>query len=194
MKRTLLYSTVALVLVLGLTLTMVMPLMAHGIGGDKFRSPDKPFYDVGETIHYVMVVRNPVTNLATNNLTNIWDVLPDDSTHWFVQGGMNPPLIQTPGQNNTYYLDYVVDWHDAEYSASLGYYIVRNTFQVQGVDSDGLPVGYLVQDVAGVNPPPPVGGEAFPVSKLSILAPWIALGAAIMAGAAIFVRRRHVRS
>ena len=41
---------------------------------------------------------------------------------------------------------------------------------------------------------PPVGGTAYPVSKLAILVPWIALGGAIIAGATIFMRRRRVQS
>jgi parallel beta-helix repeat protein len=43
-------------------------------------------------------------------------------------------------------------------------------------------------------PPPPVGGEAYPVNKISLLAPWIAFGAAIMAGASILLRRRRAGS
>ena len=42
--------------------------------------------------------------------------------------------------------------------------------------------------------PRPVGGEAYPVNKLAILAPWIALGMAIIAGATIFIRRRRPQS
>jgi len=44
-------------------------------------------------------------------------------------------------------------------------------------------------------PPPPVGvgGEAYPVNKVGILAPWIALAVAIVAGA-IFIRRRRTQS
>jgi hypothetical protein len=40
---------------------------------------------------------------------------------------------------------------------------------------------------------PPVGGTAYPINKLIILLPWIAL-AAIIAGATIFVRRRRAQS
>ncbi len=41
--------------------------------------------------------------------------------------------------------------------------------------------------------PRPVGGEAYPVNKLAILAPWIALLAAIIAGTTIFIRRRRAQ-
>ena len=64
-------------------------------------------------------------------------------------------------------------------------------------DDDGLANGLIVDSGGPGQPPPPppvgVGGEAYPVSKLGILAPWLALVAAIMAGAAIFMRRRRAQ-
>jgi len=39
--------------------------------------------------------------------------------------------------------------------------------------------------------PFPTGGEAYPVNKLAILAPWIALGMAIIAGASVLMLRRR---
>jgi len=45
-----------------------------------------------------------------------------------------------------------------------------------------------------IAPRVPVGGEAYPESKASVLAPWIAIGVAIIAGATIFVRRRGAQS
>ncbi len=38
---------------------------------------------------------------------------------------------------------------------------------------------------------PPVGGEAYPVNKPAILAPWIVIGMAIIAGSFIVIRRRR---
>jgi len=183
----------ALTLVLGLILPMAVPVMASEISATKGRSPDESPYEVGETIHYVMTVSNPGTNLATNTLTNIWDTLPDGSIHWFVRQGVNPPVVQLPGQNTTFYLDYVVDWGDAEYDVGLGYSVVRNSFAANGTDSGQDLVYASVQSNTRINEPA-VGGEAFPIGKLSILAPWIMLGAAIIAGAGIFVRRRQARS
>lgn len=46
----------------------------------------------------------------------------------------------------------------------------------------------------GAPPPTGVGGTAYPANKLLVLAPWIVLAAAIIAGAAIFVRRRRAQS
>ena len=45
-----------------------------------------------------------------------------------------------------------------------------------------------------VLPSPPVGGEAYPVNKIAILAPWIAIAMAIIAGSFIVVRRRRAQS
>ena len=39
--------------------------------------------------------------------------------------------------------------------------------------------------------PPPVGGEAHPVGKMSLLTPWLAVGVIIMVGAAVFALRRR---
>jgi hypothetical protein len=52
--------------------------------------------------------------------------------------------------------------------------------------------------ITGVPPTPPtpsggVGGTAYPPNKLVILAPWIALAAAIIAGSTIFLRRRRAQ-
>lgn len=43
--------------------------------------------------------------------------------------------------------------------------------------------------------PPSVGGTAYPINKLAILAPWIALFAAIMVGASlVWLRRRRAQT
>jgi uncharacterized repeat protein (TIGR01451 family) len=194
MKKGVFYSLIALVLLLGLILPTAIPVMASEITGTKNRVPDDAPYDVGETIHFVMTVSNPITNSETNTLYNVWDTLPDGSIHWFIQQGVNSSLVQNPGDNATFYLDYVVDWDDAYYHTGLGYWVITNTFEAAGNDSAADPVYALVTSNAEVIPPEPVGGEAFPIGKLSILAPWIALGAAIIAGAAILVRRRQARS
>jgi len=46
-------------------------------------------------------------------------------------------------------------------------------------------------DIVVTPEPPPVGGDAYPVSKASLLAPWIAVGAAIAAGAGVLVLRKR---
>jgi len=66
----------------------------------------------------------------------------------------------------------------------------------------GLPITNTTDNgtftITGVPPTPPtptggVGGTAYPPNKVVILAPWIALAAVIIAGAAIFLRRRRAQ-
>jgi len=197
MKKTLFYSVMALALVLGLILPMAVPVMASEITGTKDRDPDEEPYQVGETIHFVMSVTNPESNTATNTLTRIWDTLPDGTVIEFLAA--NETLVQTPGETANFNASYLVSAADLEWITPPGaepYWGVRNFFKAEGYDSAVDDVYVSVESNTRVTqlPPPPVGGQAFPVSKLSILVPWIALGAAIIAGAGIFVRRRHVRS
>lgn len=194
MRKTILYSVIALVLVLGLLLPMAVPVMASEVTATKNVDPDEAPYWDGETITYVMTVSNPATNLETNTLYDIWDTLPDGSIYYFVEAGVDPPVVQVPGDSAAYNITYVVDCNDIEYDTRLGYWVVRNTFEVSGLDTAFDEVYAFVQTSTEVIPCEPVGGEAFPIGKLPILAPWIVLGAAIVAGAAIFVRRRHARS
>jgi len=55
---------------------------------------------------------------------------------------------------------------------------------------DDLKKEYGPYDFGNWNPGMPVGGIIIPVNKLAILAPWIALFAAIVVGVAILMRRR----
>jgi uncharacterized repeat protein (TIGR01451 family) len=194
MKKAAFYSVIALALVLGLILPMAVPVMASQITATKDPVPNEPPYEEGETIHFVMTVTNPGDNTETNTLTNIWDTLPDGSIYYFVEEGMDSPLVQLPGDTDTFYLDYEVDCADIEYNESLGYWVVKNQFEAEGYDTAEDDVYTIVTSSPQVIPCEAVGGEAFPIGKPSILVPWIVLGAAIVAGAAIFLRRRHVRS
>lgn len=191
MKKTLLYSVIALALVLGLILPMTV--MASEITGSKVRDPDLPPYEVGQTVHFVMSVTNPGNNTNTNTLTRIWDTLPNGTVIEFLVG--NATLVQTPGNTTTFSADYVVRAQDIIWIPTLNDYGVQNKFEAEGTDSPaGDDVYVLVRSNTRVNQQPPVGGEVFSISKLSVLVPWIALGAAIIAGAAMFVRRRKARS
>ncbi|MBN2186094.1 MAG: right-handed parallel beta-helix repeat-containing protein [Dehalococcoidia bacterium] len=62
---------------------------------------------------------------------------------------------------------------------------------------DGVEVARGTDPLESADDAPPhpigVGGEAQPVNKLAILAPWIVLAVAIIAGAAIVVRRRRTQ-
>jgi hypothetical protein len=71
-----------------------------------------------------------------------------------------------------------VRWH--YYNASYEWY-----WEVDCVKLSGSPT---YEPIEGV------GGEAYPVNKLAILAPWIAFGAAIIAGGTTLLRRRRAQS
>jgi uncharacterized repeat protein (TIGR01451 family) len=192
MKKAVFYSFVALALVLGLILPIALPAMASESLPSKHRVPDEAPYDVGDTIHYAMSVTNPGTNTATNTYTRIWDTLPDGTVIEFL--GVAQTLVLDPGESAAFNASYVVRAVDLEWivpPVGEPFWGVRNVFQAEGYDSVPEDIDDQVEDVAEVIAPPPVGGEAFPIGKLSILAPWIALGAAIVAGAAVFARRRH---
>ena len=46
-------------------------------------------------------------------------------------------------------------------------------------------------DIVVCREPPPVGGEAYPVDKASLLAPWIAVGVVLAGGISWYVLRRR---
>jgi len=75
--------------------------------------------------------------------------------------------------------------------ATAGDYTVglRVTDYVAATDTDTASV-----HITTAPPPTGVGGTAYPPNKVMILAPWIALAAAIIAGATIFLRRRRAQS
>ena len=134
-----------------------------------------------------MTVGNPAGNSETNTLTRIWDTLPNGTVIEFVGSG-DPPLVQHAGVTETYCAEYTVREVDIRWiETPLGDYGVINTFEVEGYDSAEDSIYAKVTSNTRVIPP--VGGEAFPINALAILAPWIALGAAVIAGAVIFARR-----
>ena len=87
-----------------------------------------------------------------------------------------------------YYWEEPDTWHEADNSGvDTVANIVYGDIPVSALG--GTPVG------AGGSPlpPPPVGGEAYPVNKFLVLAPWLALIAAIVAAATTFMRRRRAQ-
>jgi len=88
-------------------------------------------------------------------------------------------------------------WYQLPMGDDDGDNVITITLFDGGVGDDNVvaPDGVIVdQGGPGLPVVPAVGGEAHTVNKLAILAPWIALAAAIIAGATIFMRRRRAQS
>jgi len=66
--------------------------------------------------------------------------------------------------------------------------LLENVFIKEG---GWLHVEEIAIDIVVTPEPPPVGGEAYPVSKISILAPWIALGVLLAGGTSWYVLKRR---
>ena len=87
---------------------------------------------------------------------------------------------------NTYNL---TGWRDNE-SKGLDYcdfILLRNKHSGEETDWH---VEEVAIDIIVTPEPPPVGGEAHPVSKASLLAPWIALGVVLAGGRSWYILRR----
>lgn len=120
-------------------LSLVALVMASDISQSKNTNPLTPnIYHVGDTIHYVMTVTNPASNSPTNTLNNIYDTDPHGDIHYFVEQGVDPPIIQAPGDSNTFNLDYTVLQADVIFT--LGARRVVNKLDTNGVDSLDDPV------------------------------------------------------
>lgn len=118
---------------------LTQPVMASDISQSKNTNPLAPnIYHVGDTIHYVMTVTNPATNAPTNILKNIFDTDPNGDIHWFVQEGVDPPIVQAPGDSNTFILDYVVLQSNLQFLT--GARRVVNKLDTSGIDSLEDPV------------------------------------------------------
>jgi hypothetical protein len=87
-------------------------------------------------------------------------------------------------------------WYQLPIGDDDGDNVITITLFDGGVGDDNVvaPDGVIVDQGGPGIPTAPVGGEAYPVNKLAILAPWIALAAAIIAGATIFMRRRRAQN
>jgi len=118
---------------------------------------------------------NTIYNNYFNNTNNAYD---DGTNTW--------NTTKTPGTNiigglylgGNYWSDYNANDTNGDGFGETPYNITG------GSNKDYLP---LVPPAA----PPPVGGTIYPMNKLTILAPWIALLGAIIAGASVLTLRRR---
>jgi hypothetical protein len=210
MKKTLLYSVIGLALVLGLILPMAVPVMAQTASSLIMTLSVNPTNTTSTgTLYYeVTLVNTSVPGANAANVTVSFD--PPGPTG--AAGAYGTPVVLDT--NRVIAVGETVVYNatggggaEARPALAVNLGAIPLNYGVTVVyaqsEFDGLYIyspPYTAQDSKNIPatvtwPPPPVGGETFPIGKLSILAPWIALGAAIVAGAAIFTRRRrHVRS
>jgi hypothetical protein len=171
---------------------------------DMYEKPD------GEVRWYH--VENVTITLFVTPSENIFVENGLDSPQSPLQGARKPMYIELEGGYNASVLINPVctQWHEVYPVFCKRYHlsdwIDNGSLKLDPCDDIILtdkqteePTAWHVEDVAIdiiVTPkPPPVGGEAYPVNKASLLAPWIAV-AAILAGGAIWyvVRRRRAQS
>ncbi len=118
---------------------MALPAMAAEVTATKNVDPPSPnVYHVGDTIHYVMTLSNPASNTATNTYTDIHDHDPSGNTVYFVEPGVDPPLVQAPGETATFTYDYTITGTDlVPHPVLTGRMAVINRFHASGTDSAG---------------------------------------------------------
>jgi LPXTG-motif cell wall-anchored protein len=106
------------------------------------------------------------------------------------KGGYDPDVITNPVGTQ---------WHEI-YPNFCTQYVVTGLYYKDKlepgacIDLDGFlwcVEGVAIDIIVAPGQPPPVGGEAYPVSKASLLAPWIAVGMLLAGGAGWFVLRRR---
>ncbi len=119
--------------------------------------------DPGETVNVTIELPQPVPE------GTVW--WKHDGTRWYSLPNLNDNNVLGQGDNIM-----VIELTDG----GLG-------------DADGVADGTIVDPGGPGNPVPPltVGWEGSPVNRLMVMAPWIALGAIMMAGATLLVVRRR---
>ena len=139
----------------------------------------------GTTVTTAKYEDNPGGTPIFEATGDYYDVYLDDDT------GVDRLTVEfSPADKDTviYYWD-ETSWRRASnQSYSDGYTVVTIT------DSTSPSLSDLSELPFGSGTPPPVGGIVYSANKLALVAPWIALGLVIIAGAIIFVRRRRAWS
>jgi len=119
---------------------------------------------------------NTIYNNYFNNTNNAYD---DGANTWNTTKTLGTNIVGGPYLGGNYWSDYNGTDTEGDGFGETPYNITGDS------NKDYLPL-------VPPGPPPPVGGTVYPVNKLAILAPWIAIGLAIIAGAsALMLRRRR---
>jgi hypothetical protein len=153
-------------------------------------SPTGPYIPVGGAVTWVY----NITNCGSLNLTNIV-VTDDNGTPLNLADDWHPAYISgdtgQPGVLEPYSQTHEAWIYQASGNATAGYY--ANIGYVTGTTQAGDAAGTASDPSHYYNRPTTVGWETYPVDKVRVLLPWIALLSAITVGASLLVlRRRHL--
>ena len=124
------------------------------------------------------LVDNSIDNVESHDSTNIWNS-PEQITYTY-NGNTHTSYL------GNYWSDYEGKYPDAEEIDSTG--IWDTPYSIDS-DADNYPLMEPFENYMIGPPPSAVGGEVYPINKVAVLAPWLALLAAIVAGAAMVMLR-----
>jgi hypothetical protein len=128
--------------------------------------------------------------------------VPQQPMYIELEGGYDPAVLTAPNSTQWHEIYpvfcreyHLLDWKDNAPEQGLDfcdYILLENKCSGEVTEWH---VEEVAIDIVVTIKPPPVGGEAYPVSKMSLVAPWIAVGV-VLAGGAIWlaVKRRKARS
>ena len=154
--------------------------------GQDADSPTGPTITVGGTVSWVYLVTNcgdvPLSNVVVTDDNGTPGNLADDWSPAYVSGDTS----------NVGFLDLTETWrYQATGTAKAGQYAniatVRGYYgAVEATDTD--PSHYFGKTAP---PPPTVGWETYPINKVRVLLPWVALLTAIIVGVSLLVLRHR---
>jgi hypothetical protein len=153
---------------------------------------DPPFSAVSQ-IDLIVVLRN-----ASGSAFNFSTVGSATFQLWSVPSVITPVPVTinsapsgTVAENETFTYDLTID------TSALPLTENRLGFRPQSIELGTMQpskVPLVNASISCIGAPPPIGGTTYPENTLTILAPWIAVGAVIVAAATVFTRRRRAHS
>jgi hypothetical protein len=159
--------------------------------GDDADNPTGPYIPIGGVVTWTY----NVTNCGSVNLTNII-VTDDNGTPGNAGDDWHPAYVSGDighdGVLEPYSQTHEAWIYQASGNATTGYY--ANIGYVSGTAQEGGAAASASDPSHYYNQPPVVGWETYPINKLRVLMPWVALLTAIIAGASLLVLRRRRQS
>lgn len=171
-------------------------ILSHCDWVDMYEMPDgavKPYHI--EEVTITLYLRPELNALVGDGFGQIFLGEP---MYVELEGGYDPAALTDPigTQWHEIYPNFctsynLTDWDDTNVSGNLTVCDYILLVDKESGNYTSWHVEDIAVDIAVSREPPPVGGEAYPASKASLLAPWIAAAAAIAAGAGVLVLRRR---